>query len=260
MGMLSKNQTILDDLTIVRNQDRIFCFGIDEAESHMGVYRDIGFGYANERVKADHISYYSKSTSVLSGPFQGGVLSNFRGRSGRKHRWVVNDLDKRLVVSDVMLNPGDVADVVAEWNKSAGAKYWRLHSGYDKNFFVCQYFGQEKDKLQCLFFYDRETMQCVGYSVISKVSTGDAGFPVFPFLLRKYVPNRYTDLCLYIDLKSIDWFGQHFDGGFLTHWGASSGGMLDYKMTKFPLFKSYPVWFGKIKQQLPEPASPLGLF
>lgn len=258
MGMLSKNQTIVEaNGSIVRSQNKIFCFDVGVAENYMGVYRDIGFAYIPDRVKADHLNFYGKSTAVISGPFSQANMFDFPGQEFKGYRRTLNSLDGKVLVADRMLNPDDVLNVMADWNAVARDKYWRLHSGYDKNFFTSMYFAQEKDRLQTLFFYDKESMRCLGYSVISKLRNDSLGVPMFSYVIGKCVPDYANNLAFYLDLKTFQKLAVDLGGEFLIHWGASSGGVLNYKVGKFRhfVYDTYPVFFGKIIQ--PEPA---GLF
>lgn len=256
MGMLSKNQTIIEDsLSIRRNKNKILCFDEESARSYIGIYKDINLGYFTKKIKSEDMSFYGKSTAVITGPFSKNNFLGFKGREYEEYRETINSLDKKLLISEQMFSPLDVIGVVDEWNELAGKrKYgWQLHSGYDKNFFHSQYFEQEKENLQTLFFYDKETMKCVGYSVISKNADDKTlNHSLFSYLIRKYIPSKeYKNLCLYIDLKTIQRLVTNQDKECLVHWGASSGGVLNYKLGKFKnfIYKSYDVWFGKIKAQ-----------
>lgn len=254
MGMLSKNQTIIEDsLSIRRNRNKILCFDEESARSYIGIYKDINLGYFAKKIKSEDMSFYGKSTAVISGPFSKNNFLSFKGRDYEEYRETINNLDKKIFISDHMISPLDVIGVVDEWNELAGKrKYgWQLHSGYDKNFFHSPYFEKEKDNLQTLFFYDKETMKCVGYSVMSK-SPDDKSLehPLFSYLIRKYVPSKsYKNLCLYIDLKTMQRLTASQEQECLVHWGASSGGVLDYKLGKFKkfIYRSYDAWFGKMK-------------
>jgi hypothetical protein len=253
MGMLSKNQTIFEDsLAIRRNKNKILCFDEETARSYIGTYKDINLGYFTKKIKSSDMTFYAKSTAVITGTFSKKNFLSFSGGKFQEYRETVNNLDKKIIISKHMINPTDVLDVVKEWDELAGKrKYgWQLHSGYDKNFFSSLYFEKEKDKLQTLFFYNADTMKCVGYSVLStECDEKSLEYPIFSYLIRKYIPSKeYKNLCLYIDLKTIQCLVSSFEKEFLVHWGASSGGVLNYKINKFKnfIYKSYDVWFGKI--------------
>jgi hypothetical protein len=251
MGMLSKNQTMNDDLAIVRNRSKVFCFDVDTARTYVGKYPQVYFGYIADRVKAEDISYNGKMTCTISGPFSRDNLFDFPGRDFKGWRRTINAFADRIMVSDVMLNPSDVVDLVTAWNAAARDRHFRLFSGYDKNFFQNQYFGDEKDRLQCLFFYDKQSMRCVGFSVLSLEPDGRLGVPTYRYVIGKYLPDKdFNNLSFYLDLLTFQRLALRVDGEFLIHWGASDGGVHRYKTEKFRhfLFDTYPVWSGKINQ------------
>jgi hypothetical protein len=75
--------------------------------------------------------------------------------------------------------------------------------------------------------------------------------PVYSYLIRKYRSSKeYKNLCLYIDLKTLQAAVNKLDNPFLVHMGASSGGVLNYKLSKFKkfIYKTYDVYFGKYLQ------------
>ena len=265
MGMLSKNQVILgdydkepsgnDEFVIKRNRNKVLCFNEESARNYIGEYDKINLGYFTEKVKSKDMSFYAKSTALITGPFHKDNFLKFKGLEFQEYRETINSLDKRVLISDTMIHPEtDIKNVVSKWDDLAGKrKYgWQLHSGYDRNFFNTGYFLGEKDNLQSLFFYDKETMECIGYSVISKKASSEKSglvYPLYSYIIRKYSPEKkYRNLCLYIDLKAVQRLVKDKDEQSIVHWGASSGGVLNYKRSKFKnfIFREYDVWFGKM--------------
>lgn len=120
------------------------------------------------------------------------------------------------------------------WDESEGKKYgWQRHSGYDKNFFTEERYEKHADELQTTFIVDTILNQLIGYSVISLQPI--VGSKSFPYVIRKcntHYSRNITKFMDYISIKGL--YEKTLEPSFSVHWGASSGGVLKYKLSAFP--------------------------
>jgi len=212
-----------------------------------------------EAFKEYGVGYSKSSSNLLVSEFDEEFF-HLRGKGWREIRETRNSLSKSFTYKvdepAEVLYP-KVVELVKWWDEVQGKKYgWQRHSGYDKTFFEKVY-PEHKDEFVSLSFYDKETKELVGYSVVSKniqqvICSNDAfsTVPCLTYIIRKCKTER-RNTTLFIDFKTFEWIHKNiFDVSqqFYINWGASSGGVLSYKR-KFPINTSVKVYFVSIKTE-----------
>ena len=168
------------------------------------------------------------------------IDSEYLSLEGKKHKDDRNTRNKYDKIVSVKTKPNSIEEVLSLidiWDAKRGdlVYNWQKHSGYDRSFFT-RFYEQEKENLQCLFFYIKGKL--VGYSVISLVKDDEA----YVFCLGK-CDTEYKDISWYIDFRSFDYLlcDEEY---VLINWGASSGSLLKYKM-RFPVHSLEKLYFFK---------------
>lgn len=233
LGMLSKNYTLdVNNCIIYKKKDKskVIVFDNNYIDDSL-----VEINYSYITTKPNIKSYY-KSEEVLS-YFSNSYFLNLKKHSKEiyetKRKW-----DKRIIVKKSLDNIQDVLDLLNRWILLSGKKYgFNRHDGYDRNFFV-NYYEKYKEDLDCNFFYLDNKL--VGYSVISPKMNN-----VYYYIIRKVDISAGRNLCEYVDYKT---FENLKDSNFYVNWGASTKGVLKYKMTKFPLYSTETRYFWKVKK------------
>ena len=235
LGMVSKNNIIdFDKKCIYKKVDKSKVLVFDKDFDISG-FSEINYAYISEKPNAK--SYY-RSTEVIS-HFAKDYFTNLRSYSREiyqtKRKW-----DKKIVIKTELNSIEEVIELIDKWSKNSGVKYrWQEHSGYDKTFFL-KYYEVWKDKLKCFFFYLNDVL--VGYSIISPRVKD-----TYYYIIRKMDISVGRNICEYIDYKTFELLN---DNDFFVNWGASSGGVLQYKTKKFPVYKTEKRYFWKIKNEI----------
>lgn len=133
----------------------------------------------------------------------------------------------------------DIINMIKKWALTSGKKYgFRRHDGIDKSFFT-----RVKNKTIDINDYNIYVFkygdEIVGYSVIEKNSISSDNN--FVYLIRKCL--RYTEderslrnLCMYIDWYTFaEQLRYNNMNNIIINWGCSSGGVAEYKKTKWKL-------------------------
>jgi hypothetical protein len=221
MGMCSERYQVLGDWQGLRKNSTT-AVSFDEGFDPGFKKVNYAYVYTKPAVKA------SKSTQVVSAI--GPELVGLAGNKWREIRETRNHFGRIVEARDY--NKGDVLGLIDRWDVQSGGKYgWHRHSGYDRAFFN-RWYDLEKDNLISRFYY--VGAELIGYSILHATEYG------YEYLIRK-ADNTRRNTCLYVDYKTFEGlYGAR--GGFLVNWGASSGGVLDYKR-KFPVHSECPVYF-----------------
>lgn len=211
----------------------------------------VGCAYVRDREvwasAGGKVSWGWKGVSLVLGPLDPGVSPPFSGGKFRECRETWNRFSREVVVTSGPPPLEDLDTLLDAWDQGPGTKYgWQRHSGYDRWWFRNP-LVQGLSHLQTLSFWAGKTL--VGYSVMDLGSLLETGH----YVIRKVHPRTARNLTLFVDLVTIETARRDFPGGQLETilLGASSGGVLDYKVKK--LGKLYginadltgPVWFGR---------------
>lgn len=188
-------------------------------------------------------------TQVVSVIDSKEMFETMPGSEYRNHRELRNKYCGK--VSAVVLDSNNVNDVtrmVEEWRHldKGGAKYgYNEHAGIDKTV-AAKVASGVVDELALAFYMSG---RCVGYAVMSMKPdwNTDAGVNEYKYMTRKVLPGwrgltDYIDWCVFKRVYEITG-----ESRFLVNWGCSSGGVLNYKLTKWPLYKKEKKWFGTVK-------------
>lgn len=230
LGMLSRSYTVSsEELLIYRKKDKSKAMVFNKDYKNPKLC-EITYAYIEEKPTTK--SFYS-SNEVISF-FAKDYFIDLKKHSKEiyqtKKKW-----DKYITIKHEIEDVSEVLDLLDRWVKFSGLKYhWNRHDGYDRTFFLKHYLNH-KDELKCNFFYYDNKL--VGYSVISP-KINDTYF----YILRKVDITAGRNICEYVDYKTFELLN---DKEFFVNWGASSGGVLQYKKKKFPLFSEKPVYFWK---------------
>lgn len=128
------------------------------------------------------------------------------------------------------------------WDESEGTKYgWQRHSGYDKSFFSAERYEKNVKELQTTFLIDTKTNVLIGYSVISLKPLTNS--KTYPYVIRKCNNSYSRNTTRFLDYVSFKALYETIQTSFSIHWGASSGGVLKYKLSAFPVTKTEPSYF-----------------
>ena len=236
LGMLSKNYTCdTDNMLIYKKKDKSKVISFD-ANYHDSTLSEINYAYITNKPK--NIKGVYTSNEVVS-CFPNTYFSDLKLYSKEIYE-TRNKWNKKIVVKKTLDNIQDVLDMLDRWVQLSGKKYrFTRHDGYDRNFFI-NYYEKHKDTFDCNFFYLDNKL--VGYSVMSpKIKD------TYYYVIRKVDISAGRNICEYVDYKTFENLN---DSGFYVNWGASSGGVLKYKTTKFPLYSQETRYFWKVKNEI----------
>jgi hypothetical protein len=151
----------------------------------------------------------------------------------------MNKWDKRIVIKTEPNSIDEVINMIKTWEENSGKKYrMNMRSGADKSYFR-KYFELNKENLQNLFFYFEDIL--VGYSVIEKEPENNE----YKYVIRKMNVLAGRNICQYIDLKTMKILREKNLEEFYVNWGASGGGVLNYKKRIFPVKSAINYFFFK---------------
>jgi hypothetical protein len=226
MGMMSGRYQVLGDWQgLSKNKTTAISFD----ENFDPGYKKVNYAYIYTKpvVKA------SKSTQVVS-KFDPAFFKLY-GAANREIRETRNKFDRLVKTRDY--NKADVFNLIDRWDAQSGDKYgWHRHSGYDRAFFE-RWFEAEQVNLVSRFYYLEDEL--IGYAILHPTDYG------YEYLIRK-ADNTRRNTCLYVDYKTFESLNKGSE--FLVNWGASSGGVLNYKR-KFPVYEETPVYFYTKKKE-----------
>lgn len=243
MGMLSKRSIPFEDFKgYLKNRNEVVVFNQTDLSGFK--HPKINVHYSDSKDIEAPVGYslgsQYKSTLVVS-----EFTPEYFQLSGKKYREVRearNKYNRELEVIDTLKNKADILTFIEEWKKVRGEKQygWQLHIGYDINFFE-KYYEAEAKNLICKFLYCGEKL--LGYAVISNLPEDG----VYTYMLRKTFPEP-RNICLYLDYKVFEEINKRTNSPFKVNWGCSSGSVLKYKESKFPLRTKETKYFTKFKQ------------
>ena len=237
-------------------------------------YTKLSFGYLNQemmdilsKVYLDHTgkkfpkSKTMKLTAVQSNFDKPDLVfgeNSLVGKEYRELRETRNKFQNKIKAGKIVLytNPfmetylAEIKPLIEPflkiWDENEGKKYgWQRHSGYDKSFFTETRYETSMSNLQSNFLVDRETSSLIGYSIISSHPTNDQ--TCFPYVIRKCNTHYSRNITMFLDYLSAKAIHELNTGKpFSIHWGASSGGVLKYKLSAFPKANTAPAYFATL--------------
>lgn len=254
VGLMNKNGIICEDYPMsfykVKNKSKIVVCGERLSEEDEQKYKQVNYMYLNEDPK---IKGSYKMTQVISEIHPYEMFCSLPGKKYREIRETNHKFAKMLYSNRLSTewlckeNYEDVINMINEWEYSekGGKKYmWQSHPGIDKNVVTRYVNGELKGCFAIVFYIDDK---CVGYSCC-EIGKFDTPNQEIKYLTRKTL-NNYRNLTLF-----VDWYtfyklhqGIGFDHTFKINWGCSSGGVLDYKTKKWPVYSLEDKWFLTIK-------------
>lgn len=234
-----------DKIYKCKNKSKVIVFD----ENYKGDELEINYSYINNEPLNLNKKQWFKLTEVLS-IFDKDYFQNYLNSDIKEtvHKYKNQNSKNYCLIKYEIMSIDEVLDMIEKWRYSAGWKYgFQEHAGYDKTFFK-KYYNENKDKLNCLFFYIDNIL--VGYSVIEKkYSNIINGIHEYKYLIRKCLLG-YRNLCKFIDYSTFEYiYKTNNESKFLINWGASSGGVLKYKTSNwFPVYSKEFKYFWKIKK------------
>lgn len=252
LGMMSSRYKLIEtpSLQIIKNKNSVILFSLENLEYFLERYEKVSIAYLNELPEKDFKYKFSKYslTSIIGGEFNDKFFK-LEGKDFTELRETRNKFDRKLIIKTELNDIKEVLELVDKWDERWGKeKYgWIRHSGYDRSFFINHY-EKEKENLFCRFFYDKDTNEFVGYSVLSRQFLDNPSGKIYPYIIRKYLPEYSRNLCLYIDFKTFQELYLEIKNPYFCHWGGSSSSLLAYKTTKFPYRSLKKIWFISIKK------------
>lgn len=225
-------------------------------------YSKLSFGYLNEEMlkclkdvykdisnKKLSNSKIMKLTAVQSVFEDAEELFGSKGLAGKQYielRETRNKFQSKINSGTISLycNPTKetyltaikplIESFIKSWDENEGVKYgWQRHSGYDKSFFTEERYENNSDELQTTFLVDNISNKLIGYSVISLQALGNS--KVYPYVIRKCNTDYSRNTTKFLDFVSFKGLFETIkESAFAVHWGASSGGVLKYKLSAFP--------------------------
>lgn len=246
LGMTPANGSIEENkIYKTKKKNKVIVFDKD----YIGDEDEINYAYIEELPDKKINSF--KLTEVKS-LFDNDYFTNNKHKdikeTVKKYSTITNP-NYLNVCTEPLMGIDEVLNMIHDWQYTQGWKYgFNEHAGYDKKFFK-EFYEKYKDNLNSLFFYHKNKL--IGYSVIEKnPSELINNIPEYKYLIRKYVLG-YRNLCKYIDYYTFKYiYDKQMIGKFIVNWGASSGGVLQYKTneTWFPIYLTENRYFWKIKK------------
>jgi hypothetical protein len=235
MGMMSKNYTPFGNWKgFYKKKDRSKCtvFSFEDMKEEC-IENNIAYVDKHETLKPSF-----KSTEVVS-TFNKEYFK-LEGKENKEIRGTRNKWNKRIEIREEYKYQ-EMEDLINWWASTSGHKYhWQRHDGYDRSFFH-RYWRPERSKLYSMFFYLEDKL--VGYSIVSKEPQDSH----YIYVIRKCDVTVGRNINLYIDYKMFEKIYNDV-GDFRINWGASSGGVLKYKTSKFPVYSETLKYFYKVKK------------
>ena len=234
LGMLSKNYTVdIENKLVYKNKakDKVIVFDENFNGSN---YSEVNYSYIDNKPS---VKNFYKLTEVIS-YLPSDYFTNLNKYSREIHQ-TRNKWNKQITIKKELSSIDEVLELLDRWVEYSGKKYrFTRHDGYDRNFFR-NYYEKYKDILDCNFFYLGDKL--VGYSIMSpKVDD------TYYYIIRKVDISVGRNIGEYVDFKTFELLN---DNNFKINWGSSSGGVLNYKCTKFPLFSKTTKYFWKVKNE-----------
>jgi len=275
-GMMSMNNNIIDETNnkyyaVKKNRKKIFLFPKNASipirledvvaffknypeTSRIALHYLTEDNFTNLRASLKNLGCKtSKSKSSLLVSVIDEEFFELKGKKLREIKETRNSLNKEFYfkvnepLPDIQEN---ISNLLKWWDKNRGEKYgWQKHSGYDKAFFS-KWYEPNIDDLICLTFYNKETNELIGYSVVSKhLFVDQNNYNHVTYLIRKCNTDR-RNTTLFIDYKTFEYINETVNVGpkFYVNWGASSGGVLKYKK-KFPVAVEKNAYFLSINRK-----------
>lgn len=234
-------------------------------------YSKISFGYLNEEMlevfkiaynvifgKKFQNSKIMRLTAIQSVLEEAGQLFGNEGLAGKQYkelRETRNKFQSKINSGMIALHSNPSTEVyqnsikpliepfLKTWDENEGSKYgWQRHSGYDKSFFSTERYEKIAKELQTTFLLDIPNNKLIGYSVISLQPITDS--KTFPYVIRKCNTNYSRNITKFLDYTNTKSLYETIkEKSFSIHWGASSGGVLKYKLSAFPKTDTEPSYF-----------------
>ena len=220
--------------TICRNR-------VSQAEEKK--YTHISYMYMDEKPDIKGASSMDMVISSINNEF-------FTGMPGKKYidiRHTVNKYKNKIIAVPLSnSNMDDAIEMVEKWryDNNGGMKYgMREHAGIDKNI-IRLYCNNDimlaSNTFAYVFYYENE---CIGYACMSnKPENKDLEYIYLTRKVRNHLKLR--NLTEYIDWFMFSKVYELCKSDFLINWGCSSGGVLWYKIHKWPVYSLEKKWFG----------------
>ena len=232
----------------VKNKSKIVVIGERLDEEDEKKYTHISYMYLNEKPDIKGSRSMSMVLSYIAPDF-------FTGMKGKKFidiRHTVNQCSQKITAVPLQeCRCWDVLHMIEDWRyrDDGGMKYgMREHAGIDKNI-IKQICNNENKYLidNTISYAFFEGHVCLGYACMSKITYDVDGINEFHYLTRK-VSNKHhiRNLTEYVDWFMFSKLYETCKSEFIINWGCSDGGVLWYKMHKWPLYRVEPKWFASI--------------
>lgn len=227
------------DENIEGSPDKVSCMYLEEVKFNAEYWKERGYEMSRvmsepeiySAIKEDTVNPTRKSNAELYETIKHyALMKNFS-----VEHWKPED------TSDIM-------HMIEQWANTSGKKYGFIrHEGIDKALFL-RLQKSEIDTNKLLIFVFKLGSEVVGYSVIENQPTDGE----IVYLIRKCVRTSESgfnlrNLCLYIDWYTFKKVHDNC-GDYVVNWGCSGGGVRQYKISKWPLYKEKPLYFYGLKK------------
>lgn len=238
-----------------KSESKIVLFSFREEDKEKLSEKEVSYMYLDEKPDIPRAHWLTQVESEfepeyflsLSRKTDKEMFQTFRKFSTKKELKVI-ELDE----DNIQEMEPKLDRMISIWQISAkgGMKYmWQEHAGIDKAFF--KRYSEEPGKFEkefrtLLFFWMGEL---VGYSVIEREpdESGEHKYIIRKVLVEHEGFRNITEYVDFVTFKRV--FEENGRKRFSVNWGASSKGVLWYKMHKWPLKAASKKWFALLKKK-----------